>query len=212
MKRGWQFAMVAMLLGLALPAVAEEEGEEQLQAIQNRKHVLRHELGVGIGTIPIDPYYKGLTGSAHYTFHFNHTWGWEVFHVGYSKNFWTSLRKDLEENWRNPSSPQVIPEVQILGDTNIVFRPLYGKLAHLNRSLVYGEFSLTAGVAGAYYQTKKAYVGGDVGFGMRVFLSKHWSTRFDVRYYRLQQVDKFSKGDNVLFLQLGVALNLGGSK
>ena len=220
-RHGCQWLLVLALLAAAPAAAAPvvevppEEGEEWVarQAIQNRKHVLRHELGVAIGTLPIDAMYKGLTATATYTFHFSNTWAWEVFNVGYSKNFWTSLRKDLEQNWRNPASPQVIPEIQFFGDSNLVFKPFYGKLAYLNRSLVYGEFFLVAGPAVSWYDTQKdrLAVGGDVGFAFRVHLTPHWSVRFDVRYYRFQAlVAHHSHGDDVLFLQLGIALNLGG--
>ncbi|MBI5481751.1 MAG: outer membrane beta-barrel domain-containing protein [Deltaproteobacteria bacterium] len=222
MRRGCQWLLVLVLLAAAAPAAAgpaeAADGEEDWmsrQAIQNRKHGLRHELGIALGTIPIDPFYKGLCGTAQYTFHFGNSWAWELFNVGYSKNFWTSLRKDLEQNWRNPASPQVIPEVEIFGDSNLVFKPLYGKLAYLNRSLVYGEFYLAAGPAVAWYNTRydRLSVGADVGFGFRVHLSPYWSVRFDVRYYRFQKLaKKDSTGDDVLFLQLGMALNLGGKQ
>jgi outer membrane beta-barrel protein len=222
MRRGCQWLLVLAMIAAAAPAVAapataDDDDDDWMarQAIQNRKHALRHELGIAVGTIPVDAYYKGLTGTAQYTFHFSPSWAWEIFNVGYSKNFWTSLRKDLEQNWRNPASPTVIPEIQYFGDSNLVFKPLYGKLAYLNQSLVYGEFYLAAGPAVAWYDTDKdrLSVGVDVGFGFRVHLSRHWSTRFDVRYYRLQTlVAQHSKGDDVLFLQLGIALNLGGSQ
>jgi outer membrane beta-barrel protein len=220
MRHACQWLLVAVALA-ASPAAAQvevppEEGEEWMakQAIQNRKHVLRHELAIAIGTLPVDAYYKGLTGTASYTLHVSRSWAWEIFNVGYSKNFWTSLRRDLEENWRNPASPQVIPEIQIFGDSNLVFKPFYGKLAYLNRSLVYGEFYLAAGPAVAWYNTDKdrLSVGADVGFGFRVHLSPHWSVRLDVRYYRFQSLEKpkYTRGDDVLFLQLGIALNVGG--
>jgi outer membrane beta-barrel protein len=220
MRRGCQWLLVLAVLAASTPASAapaepdEEDDWMSRQAIQNRKHVLRHELGIAIGTIPIDAYYKGLTGTASYTFHFGNTWAWEVFNFSYSKNFWTSLRKDLEENWRNPASPQVIPEIEFFGDSNLVFKPFYGKLAYLNRSLVYGEFYLTAGPAASWYNTDRdrLAVGADVGFGFRVHMSRYWSTRFDVRYYRFQTLAKKSSGDDVLFLQLGIALNLGGKQ
>ena len=229
MRNACQWLLVLAVLAASPAAAAPpvevppEEGEEWMarQAIQNRKHVLKSELALAIGTLPVDAMYKGLTGTASFTFHFSNNWAWEIFNVGYSKNFWTSLRRDLEENWRNPASPQIIPEIQIFGDSNLVFKPFYGKLAYLNRSLVYGEFYLAAGPAVAYYDTggvgalnERLSVGVDVGFGFRVHLSPYWSVRLDVRYYRLQSLErpKYTHGDDVLFLQLGIALNLGGKQ
>jgi outer membrane beta-barrel protein len=221
-RHGCRWLVTLALLAALRPAAAApvvevppEEGEEWMarQAIQNRKHTLKTELSVAIGTLPVDAMYKGLTANAQLTYHFGTVWAWEIFNFGYSKAFWTSLRRDLEENWRNPASPQVIPEIQFFGDSNLVFKPFYGKLAYLNRSLVYGEFFLVAGPAVAWYDTDKdrLAVGGDVGFGFRVHLTPRWSVRLDVRYYRFQTiVKKDTRGDDVLFLQLGIALNVGG--
>jgi outer membrane beta-barrel protein len=203
--------LVAVLLAWAAPVAAQvagESGEEGApRVVQNRKHVMSHELSLGVGTVPIDPYYKGLTGTFSYTVH-GTNWGWEVVSFTYARDFWTSLRDDLEHNWRQPGSPKV-PEMQFLGDSNLVWKPLYGKLAYLNRSLLYGEFYAVLGAAGAKYTETNYYVGGDVGFGFRVHLSERISTRLDFRYYRFQRLEKAADNDNVLFINLGLSLNLG---
>jgi len=191
----------------AAPAAAEVPGEsERPVAIQNRKHEMGHEFTLAIGTIPISAYYKGLTGTFQYTLHFSGNWAWEIVSFSYCKDFWTSLREDLEHNWKQPGSP-TIPEMAYFGDSNLVWKPFYGKLAYLNRSLVYGELFWVIGAAAAKYDTPGVYVGGDTGFGFRVHLSRYFSTRFDFRYYRFQRLNKAADNDDVLFVQLGMSLN-----
>jgi outer membrane beta-barrel protein len=207
MKQRCAVVLVIGLLAAAAPAVADEfEEGGTLYAIQNRKHVMGHEFTLAVGTIPMDAFYKGLVGTFQYTYHFSDAWAWEIVSFSYSKNIWTALRDDLEQNWK--VKPVNIPEMNYFGDTNIVWKPLYGKLAYLNRSLVYGELFFNAGAAVAKYTTPGAYLGADAGFGLRVHLSPHFSTRLDIRYYRFQRLDKLADNDNVLFLQLGICLNL----
>jgi outer membrane beta-barrel protein len=210
MTRGLSCWLLAGALAIAAPAAADEPEEGgRPNAIQNRKHTMGHEFTLGVGTIPVDAYYKGLTGTFQYTLHLSDSWAWEVVSFSYCKDFWTSLREDLENNWKQPGSPK-IPEMAYFGDTNLVWKPFYGKLAYLNRSLVYGELFWVIGAAGAKYSTpgtSGVYVGGDTGFGFRVHLSEHFSTRFDFRYYRFQRLNKAADNDNVLFVQLGLSLN-----
>jgi outer membrane beta-barrel protein len=201
---------MALLLTVlwAAPAAADEFDEGgTLYAIQPRKHALGHEFTLGVGTIPMDAYYKGLTGTFQYTYHFNDAWAWEIVSFTYSSNIWTSLRGDLEQNWK--VKPVNIPEMQYFADSNLVWKPLYGKLAYANRSLIFGELYFTIGPAVAKYNTPGAYIGGDAGAGFRVHLSQYFSARLDLRYYRFQQMQiKGSVGDDVLFLQLGLSLNI----
>ncbi len=207
MKRLTAVVVVLATLGVGSVAAAGQFDEGgTLYAIQNRRHVMGHEFTLGIGTLPMDAFYKGLTGTFQYTYHFNDAWAWEIVSFSYSKNIWTSLREDLEQNWKVRAVD--IPEMNYFGDSNLVWKPLYGKLAYLNRSLIYGELFFTAGPAVAKYTTPGAYIGGDAGFGLRVHLSSHFSTRFDLRYYRFQRLDKLSASDDVLFLQLGICLNV----
>ena len=155
---------------------------------------------------PLDAFYKGLTGTFSYTYHFNDSWAWEIVGFTYSSNFWTGLKDELEQQWK--VKPVNIPELNYFGDSNLVWKPLYGKLASFNRALIYGEFFFTVGPAIAKYTTPGAYLGGNVGIGFRVHLSKYFSTRLDVRYYRFQRLDRLGDNDDVLFIQLGLSLNI----
>ena len=207
LKVGLTVGLVAGLLGAAAPAAADEFDEGgTLYAIQKRQHALGHEFSLSVGTIPLDAFYKGLTGTFSYTYHFNDSWAWEIVAFTYSSNFWTGLKDELEQQWK--VKPVNIPELNYMGDSNLIWKPLYGKLAYFNRALIYGEFFFTIGPAIAKYTTPGAYFGGNAGVGFRIHLSKYFSTRLDIRYYRFQRLDKIGDSDDVLFINLGLALNI----
>jgi outer membrane beta-barrel protein len=197
-------------LGVASPAAAADEFDEggTLYAIQKRKHVMGHEFTLAMGTIPMDAFYKGLTGTFQYTYHFNESWAWEIVSFTYSQDIYTSLKDDLEANWK--VKPVNINEMTYFADSNLVWKPLYGKLVYHNRGLLFGEFFWVIGPAVAKYNSPGAYFGGNAGFGIRFYLSEHFSTRLDLRYYRFQrlEVSRLGDNDNVLFVQLGISLNV----
>ena len=221
MRRGCQWLLVLAMLAAATPAAAapaepdDEDDWMSRQAIQNRKHVLRHELGDRRRHHPHRRVLQGADG--HGLVHRP-----LLQHLGLGalqRRLLEELldraaqgsRAELAEPGLAPGDP---PEIEFFGNSNLVFKPFYGKLAYLNRSLVYGEFYLTAGPAASWYNTDRdrLALGADVGFGFRVHMSRYWSARFDVRYYRFQTLAKKTSGDDVLFLQLGIALNLGGKQ
>jgi outer membrane beta-barrel protein len=208
MRRLLGLALLVAGLGAAAPAAADEFDEGgTLYAIQKRQHQMGHEFSLGIGVLPMDAFSKGLTGTFQYTYHFSDAWAWEIVSFTYSANVDTSLHSDLVTNWK--VTPVPFPEMNYFGDTNLVWTPLYGKLAYLNQKLIFGELYFNLGPAVAKYSMPGAYLGGDAGFGFRVHLSQYFSSKIDIRYYRFQQLTSHgSRGDDVLFLQLGLALNV----
>lgn len=184
-----------------------EEGGK-LYAIQNRKHVIAHEFAIGLGTVPLDAFYKGLTGNFSYTYHFDDLWGWEIVSGSYSLNFDTGLREDLETNFG--VQPTEFPELRAFGSSNIVLKPMYGKIVLLNDTLIYGEVFLTAGPAIAEYKNAGVFIGANIGAGFRLFLSQYFALRFEVRDFEFIEASTFDDLRNELLLQFGVALNIGG--
>ncbi len=201
---------VSLLLLLAISvfpigALAEVgEGEEGLStlAVQNRQHMMIHEFGVAIGTLPIDAFTKGLTFTGAYTVHFNDLIAWEIGQFTWSYHVDTALREELEDYDVEPTQFET---VRLFATSSVLLKPLYGKLAVINRSLVYAEVFLVAGGGwGRLSITDRAVV--DVGAGMRIYAGKFASFRLDVRDYM------FITGDDVqseLWLGLSVCLGLG---
>ncbi|MCA9665869.1 MAG: outer membrane beta-barrel domain-containing protein [Myxococcales bacterium] len=164
--------------------------QDDLPAVQNRLYRNQHEFSVGAGVLPIDAFYKGFSVSGGYGWHITDLFAVEG-RFYYMFNFKTSLREDLENNFNIPTSR--FDELRWYGQLGLLFKPLYGKLSLLNDSLVYGElyFSVHAAVAqmegGRATDTEpqgkgqRLAFGGAPGFGLRGYLSKYFSARFDMQ-------------------------------
>jgi outer membrane beta-barrel protein len=201
------FAVMAVL-GAAAPAWAQEfEEGGKLFAIQNRKYVMGHEFTLGVGVVPDDAFYKGFTGTFAYTYHFSDLWAWEIVSGSYSFNIDTDLRKSLEMNFG--AQPTKFPELTFFGDTNLQWKPLYGKAVFMNDTLLYAEIYLTGGPALSRYEnTNGVFVGADLGVGLRLYLSKTFAIRLEARDYYFLSPTNLSDTQNVLFFQLGLGLNI----
>lgn len=201
--------LITVLATAAVPGAAHaEEFEEggKLFAVQNRKYVMGHEFLIGLGTIPLDAFYKGISGTFAYTYHFSDLWAWEIASGTYSLNVDTNLRDELEQNFG--VRPTRFPELQFIVGSNIVFKPLYGKLAFLNDTLVYTELYLTLGPAVANYENGGVHIGLNVGGGARLYLTKNFSVRFEIRDYQFISAETFQDTENELLLQVGIGLNI----
>ena len=95
---------VAAALAVAAPVLAEDDVDSDVKeqartVIQNRKFRLGSELTLGVATLPIDPFHKGIAGTARFTFHFNDFHAWEVAGGSYAYNLDTSLTEQLLKNF-----------------------------------------------------------------------------------------------------------------
>ena len=188
-------AVVAALVALPTATLAKGtdpdwEETDKLPAVQNRRYRMEHEFNLGIGVLPVDAFYKGLTASGGYAWHITDLWAVEGRGY-YSQNFKTSLRDKLENNFGEP--PSKFAQVRWYAELGLLFKPLYGKLAFLNNQQVYGEVFLSAAAVVSRMDGGKATeaepqgqgprmaFGGAPGFGFRGWLSERWSLRFDFR-------------------------------
>jgi hypothetical protein len=59
----------------------------------------RHELSVGLGVSPLDPFYVGAISSLDYTYFFTRFFGWRALQFSYSFNVQTGFRRELEQQF-----------------------------------------------------------------------------------------------------------------
>jgi outer membrane beta-barrel protein len=202
--------MAGVLLCPWNAALAAEE--KRVEVMQNRKYELLHEISLMLGTLPVDPYYKGLTGSVGYALHFGRVVAWEVVQFTYSFNIDTKLKSELIRVARSQGEDaDEFPEIAWIATSRIVLKPLYGKEALFNTRVVHMEVFLQGGPAFLQRSeaTESLAFGFDVGFGFRLWLEKWVSLRFDIMelVYFLDQNPEQS-----LHLHAGVAFNLRGEE
>jgi outer membrane beta-barrel protein len=169
------------------------EESDKLPAVQNRLYRVQHEFDVGLGVLPVDAFYKGVSLTGSYTYHLNDIWGIEA-RGSYLKPMLikTSLRDKLEKGFGEP--PTKFAEIPYYFELGALFKPIYGKLSFLNRTLAYGELYLSLQAVMARFEGGTATdeepqgkaprwgFGGAPGFGIRGFLTPYLSLRFDFRY------------------------------
>ncbi|MBI4509335.1 MAG: outer membrane beta-barrel domain-containing protein [Deltaproteobacteria bacterium] len=198
--------VVLFLLVQATPAMADDEETLATYAVQNRKFRLGHELHASVGVLPINAFTKGVTAGGGYTIHFSDAWAWEIAQFTYSVPLDTGLKKELLENFE--VQPTQIETLHYFASTSLLLKPLYGKLAWFNRSVVHAEIFLALGAGVGRYENPGAFRRAiDAGGGLRLYWGRHLSVRLDARNYT------FLKGlaaSNELHLALSLAFSVGG--
>jgi len=200
--------VTAVVLGLALtavpPSLLAADDEDQAEgldkvAVQNRAHTMTHEFSAWIGTLPLDAFKKGLTFSGAYTLHFTDLVAWEIGQFTYSYGIESDLNAELENLSVGPTPFEV---VRYYVTSNLVLKPIYQKMAALNKALIYGELFVVVG-GGYAWLTNSGRPVLDVGAGMRVYAGSYVSFRIDLRDLML-----ITTGDvqNELWIALAVCL------
>jgi outer membrane beta-barrel protein len=176
--------ILAMLVSLPFRAPAQEDDLDQgkVFAIQARDYRMNHEFSLSMAFLPLDAFYKFFAVSGHYVVHFNDLWAWEAIHFAFSQylDVDTGLKSELSDKW--DASATDTPRIDYSFDTNLMLKPLYGKMTLFDSLIVYMETYFVLGVGAEKFETAW-FPAGNVGVGMRIFLSDTLSLRFEVREY-----------------------------
>jgi outer membrane beta-barrel protein len=195
----------------ALGQARELENPGAIAAVQERPYRLRlrHELDLWFGVLPLDAFYVGFYAQLGYVYHFTDRFAWQVGRGAYGMAARTSLRGELERNFA--VQPTALDEVQFFVGSDIMWKPLYGKLAVLNRAVLHGEVHLLAGASLFRFSNSGFRPGVTIGGGGRLFVNQHVSFRFDVTHAVVVPTGGGSTSfSNVLTVNLALALNFGG--
>ena len=150
----------------------------------------RFELGVNAGVIAADPFYTSYAYGAHAAFHLSEYWGIDA----YFDKFINSLSVDgtqIEEYLTNSgfTSRKEFQAPKWYGGVSAIWSPIYGKFAFFRKKIIHFDFFAVFGVSFLATESNVKDRGGKdqtnpgslLGVGMRVFINKHWSLRFDVK-------------------------------
>jgi len=190
----------------ALAQYEDIQNPGTVSAVQERLFRMRHELTLGIGVLPSDAFYKGLSINLSYTAHFTDSFAWQVGRGFYSINFPTGLTTQLEQSFG--AKPTDFDEVQYGVGSSVVWTPLYGKMSFLNNTVTHFTFFGSAGASVLHLSRAGFRPSITLGLGMRLFANKAFSFRLELLDDIVVAPDRAFL--NVLSIQLSVSLNMGG--
>lgn len=194
---------MAVLLSASVAfAQGELENPGSVSAIQDRTYRMAAEFDLAVGVLPLDAFTKQVYAQVSFVYHFTDYFAWQVGRAAYGYNWSTGLKNQLEKNYA--VLPTTIDSVQFFLGSDLMFTPFYGKLAVLNRAVIYYEAYLMLG-ATVFKYTNAFRPALNIGGGIRIFQNKYVS-------YRLEVTDAIvlrDKPEQVLQVNLMLALNFG---
>ncbi len=179
---------------------------------------MQHELDLSVGLLPLDPFSKGLFAQGSYTLHFTDFFAWQIARGAYSYTAKTALRNQLERDFG--FLPPAFDEIQFFFGTDILLKPLYGKLAVMNKAVLHGEFFVILG-ATLFKFTNAFRPGVNLGIGARIFLNRTLSLRLDITDNIViplgagTQIGQILAGQtltNVMAMSLALGINIGATE
>jgi outer membrane beta-barrel protein len=194
----WSTATAA----LASDYASDDTGE--VSAIQNRTFHLGQEFEFSISVLPYDAFYKAIAPEISYTVHFTDSFAWEAVRFGYAQRFDTNLKAQLLSLGTEPTA---FEEVNLFLSSDLVWAPLYAKMALVNKAVIYGELYGVIG-GGAYNTTQAWRAAPNIGLGGRLFLTKVVSLRLEVREALLIE----GSLPSIIDVNLGLSINFGSAE
>ncbi len=178
-------SIMALLMAAPAARAADEDLDQgRVYAIQDRAFRMNHEFSLSIGFLPLDAFYKMFSINGHYVVHFDDLWAWEAIHLGFSKylSVDTGLKGEMNDRWETqPTNPKE-SLIDFTLDTNLMLKPLYGKIVLFDDVVIFGETYFLLGAAAEKFQTAW-FPALNVGVGLRIFLAETISIRLEVREY-----------------------------
>lgn len=203
------FLLLSILISFSASLHADAYDHAQVVAVQDRAYMVRKEISVHAGVLPLDAFNKSFIAGASYTYGWKPQWSWEVLNVSAALNQETTLKKDLQSNF-NVQPKGILDYATSIVSTQINYSPLYGKYLLFNDKVVHNElsFGLTAGAV--QYKTEGSVPILGAGIMSRYYRSEGSSIKFDARL--LYQMSNKQSSDLVLYFTLGYSIHLDASK
>lgn len=149
----------------------------------------RHEFSLYFGVIPNDEFFTYYPIGARWDFFFAEDFGVEVW-GSYLIRVESELRDFLEQNFNESLLVDIPQSLQWLAGANFLWSPVHGKigmftdkLAHFDMHLAFGVGAIGTTVRQLGEEEAKVDIAGNIGVGMRFFLSQDISLRFDYRQF-----------------------------
>ncbi len=163
----------------------------EVDALQKRlyRKDQRFEFELYTGVIPNDEFYNYIPLGGRVDYFFAEDFGVEVW-GSYLIRVSSELRDFLESNFNQSLIVDIPQSLQWLAGANFLWSPIHGKfgiftekLAHFDMHLAFGVGAIGTTVRNLNAEKGKVDIAGNVGLGMRFFLSDSIGLRFDYRQY-----------------------------
>lgn len=198
-------------------------GRRDVQVVEGMLHDKsgRFELGVFGGLIPNDPFLTYVPFGARLDYHFANSVAVELGGSWAGVAFDSELTTFLKTNREVDLDTDLRDIQQWRANAALIWSPLYGKLALLQRKLSHFDLYLAAGFGVVSTQIPNAERDGTTaevkpegigGFGVRVFVNDWFSVRADYRQGFFAEGDEDGGVAVPVELTLGLSFLLGGDK
>jgi outer membrane beta-barrel protein len=234
--------LVITLVGLALAAgpAAAQGSNERVHVLQKRDYSIKNKVelnvfaGASLGDVFTQNFAVGLAVDYHLNeaFAIEASWFTSGFPAGETNSkarfgmLYTSAFDEISDASLRPESA----DLAMIGNCvslNVQFSPIYGKFTLFNKALGHADFFLTAGGGVAWTEYKDwerkwkdtgTYFVGNFGLGFRIFLTRWFALRLELRDYAFSarvvepSGAESTKIRNSLFFMLGLSFLFGGEE
>jgi outer membrane beta-barrel protein len=214
--------VTAWTAGAGEAEAREWRGRRGVSVVQQRKYpkLGALELTPYTGVIPNDAFVIHVPIGSRLTWHRSERFALELS-ASATLDVDTALREFLMEQDADVRA-QVRDRQRARLDVGIVWSPIYGKLSWLNASVLHIDVYLSAGAGAVYADAGDIGAGSSVrpelygGLGLRLFLTKTLSLRFEYRQLAYLRADDPSGDSGGVAtpseLSIGLGVLLGGAK
>ena len=163
----------------------------EIEVLQKRLHRKegRHEFSLYFGVIPNDEFYSYYPIGARYDYFFAEDFGLELW-GSYLIRVESGLETFLEANFNKSLLVDVPQSLQWLAGANFIWSPIHGKigifaekLAHFDAHLAFGVGAIGTTVRQLGEEQGKVDIAGNLGIGLRFFMTDDIALRFDYRQF-----------------------------
>ncbi len=227
----------ALALAAAAPARASEADvfENKMEPVSGQLYgkAGRFEITPSFNVSLLDPFYTKYFGGLKLGYHFSEAWGAGLTFAAGTTSTTGSTTLCLQNQGCGPATPQQLYQVpgkiQMMVGGEAAWSPIYGKLNLIAEQVAHFDIALLAGVDWIRYQeaisgtavlgggtpAETSGVGGHLGLGVRIFLSRVLALRLEVKDYlyraQIGNLDE-QKLQNQLFAEMGLSVFFPGPR
>jgi outer membrane beta-barrel protein len=151
--------------------------EDLMSVVQNRLYTKkgRGEFALGFGFYSDDPFISANSVSGRFGYHLNETISIHAFFAKIRSSYSSAYSAAKRDTY----TPVVNPAKSVMG-AEARYSAIYGKLSILGKSIIYYDFSLSAGVS-QIKTNADSPIAPVLGLGQQIFLSKKLFMSMDYR-------------------------------